>query len=267
MLDEIDNMSLRAEFNTRTIMDGSYAGLEINDAFSPSAPLWLDGPRINPEGFPFKLSDPFDLARGAIDSFVLQQLDMWSSDTASVPSPFLQEHVESGVFSAPLSAALLAAMSGSITFTGPAPVFEEIPAVQPNPNNGLWIQNGPNAGGGMRMHLAGTSTRLLGIENINVLHESGTMIHQQIEALDRALAVTSGNRGTLGATHNRLEYTIESLEITSENLNTAISRISDADMAREVLNSSKATTMFQASQAMLAHAKQMPQAVLQLLGQ
>ena len=265
MLDEIDNMALRAEFNTRTLMDGSYSGLELNPAFDPSQPIWEDGPTFNPKGFPFLLSgNPhIDPARQAIDDFVMHQLQEWATqNNISVPSPFTQQHVESGVFSAPLAAALHAAMSGGITFGTPVQ-----PVVQPNEANGIWIQNGPNVGGGLRMNLAGTSTRLLGIEHINVLHESGDMIHQQLEALDRALAVVTGNRGTMGAVQNRLEFTIESLDIASENLGAAISRIADADMAKELMNYSKSNVLHQASQAMLAHANQMPQAVLQLLSQ
>jgi len=39
----------------------------------------------------------------------------------------------------------------------------------------------------------------------------------------------------LGAVQNRLEFTIDSLNITSENLSAAESRIRDADMAREMM--------------------------------
>jgi len=269
MIEEIDNMALRAEFNTRTIMDGSYAGLELNPNFDPSAPIWLDGPTFNQEGFPFLLSvtDPIGQAEAAINNYVITQLEAWAAEkNISLPAPlFTQSHVEAGTFSAPLAATLNAIMSG-LTFTV-NPTGEEVPIVSPEPSNGLWIQNGPNVGGGMMMHMMGTSSRLLGIENINVLHESGDVIHQQIETLDKALAIVTGNRGTLGATQNRLEFTIESLDITSENLSEAISRIADADMAKEIMNSSKAEIMFQASQAMLAHANQAPQSVLQLLSQ
>jgi flagellin len=62
-----------------------------------------------------------------------------------------------------------------------------------------------------------------------------------------------------------LEHTINNLGTSAENLTAAESRIRDVDMAKEMMQQTKASILAQASQAMLAQANQMPQGVLQLL--
>ena len=73
-------------------------------------------------------------------------------------------------------------------------------------------------------------------------------------------------RSYLGAVQNRLEFTIQNLDIASENLSNANSRIRDADMALEMMELTQANVLQQAAVSMLAQANQAPQAVLQLLG-
>jgi len=83
-------------------------------------------------------------------------------------------------------------------------------------------------------------------------------VENQINAVSKA-------RSYLGANQNRLENTINNLDITSENLTAAESRIRDVDMAKEQMAFTKNNILTQASQAMLAQANQLPQGVLQLL--
>lgn len=86
-----------------------------------------------------------------------------------------------------------------------------------------------------------------------------------ITAFDKAINTVSTERAKLGAFQNRLEHTIANVDTSAENLQAAESRVRDVDMAKEMLNFSKANILSQASQAMLAQAKQAPQGVLQLL--
>ena len=69
----------------------------------------------------------------------------------------------------------------------------------------------------------------------------------------------------MGAVQNRLEHTINNLNVTSENLTAAESRIRDVDMAKEMMQFTKNNILTQAAQAMLAQANMQPQGVLQLL--
>lgn len=93
-------------------------------------------------------------------------------------------------------------------------------------------------------------------------HEKATAA---IEIFDDAIAKVSGFRSELGAYQNRLEHTINNLGTSSENLTAAESRIRDVDMAKEMMQQTKASILAQASQAMLAQANQAPQGILQLL--
>ncbi|WP_312109718.1 flagellin N-terminal helical domain-containing protein [Brevibacillus reuszeri] len=83
--------------------------------------------------------------------------------------------------------------------------------------------------------------------------------------VENQINAVSAARSYLGANQNRLENTINNLNITSENLTAAESRIRDVDMAKEQMQFTKNNILTQASQAMLAQANQLPQGVLQLL--
>lgn len=104
----------------------------------------------------------------------------------------------------------------------------------------------------------------LGISDVDVSDRESA--NKSIGIIDNAIEKVSMQRAALGAQHNRLEYTISSLTTAAENLTDAESRISDADMAKEMMNYAKFNILFQAAQAMLAQAIQQPQSVLQLLG-
>jgi flagellin len=86
-----------------------------------------------------------------------------------------------------------------------------------------------------------------------------------IQTIKDAINKVSTNRANLGSLQNRLEYTINNLDTTAENMTSANSRIRDTDMAKEMMNYTKMNILTQSAQAMLAQANQQPQAILQLL--
>lgn len=87
-----------------------------------------------------------------------------------------------------------------------------------------------------------------------------------ITTLDAAIEQVSTERAKLGAYQNRLEHTINNLQVAAENLTAAESRIRDVDMAQEMMNFTRNQILMQAGTAMLAQANAKPQSVLQLLG-
>ncbi len=89
--------------------------------------------------------------------------------------------------------------------------------------------------------------------------------HGVIERIDEAILVVSRQRGSLGATQNRLNYVTASLENAIENLTAAESSIRDADVAEEMAQFTRSQILTQASTAMLAQANALPQSALQLL--
>ncbi|WP_338658611.1 flagellin [Paraclostridium sordellii] len=83
--------------------------------------------------------------------------------------------------------------------------------------------------------------------------------------VDKALETINTGRATLGAAQNRLECTSSNLTTSTENLSAAESRIRDVDVAKEMVKLSKLNILTQASQAMVAQAKQQPESITQLL--
>jgi flagellin len=83
--------------------------------------------------------------------------------------------------------------------------------------------------------------------------------------IDTALNTLNTERALYGATQNRFEAVIGTLQVASENQAAARARIMDADFAAETANLSRAQILQQAGNAMVAQANQLPQQVLQLL--
>ncbi len=86
-----------------------------------------------------------------------------------------------------------------------------------------------------------------------------------IAALDLAVNSVSRVRGQFGAAQNRLTTTIANLQIQSENLSAAESRIRDVDVAVETASLTRNSILQQAAISILSQANTQPQAALQLL--
>ena len=86
-----------------------------------------------------------------------------------------------------------------------------------------------------------------------------------IDTIDTQIAAVSTARAGFGAVQNRFESTINSLQVSAENLSAAKSRIADTDMAAEMVKYTASNILQQAGTAMLAQANQSGQGVLQLL--
>ena len=89
--------------------------------------------------------------------------------------------------------------------------------------------------------------------------------NETLKNIDYALNKVTLQRSKLGATQNRLEYTMNNLPTPEENLTAAESRIRDVDMAEEMMNYTKASILSQVAIAMLAQAQKQSQSILQLL--
>ena len=83
--------------------------------------------------------------------------------------------------------------------------------------------------------------------------------------IDAAIDAISQGRGDLGAIQNRLGGLISNLQVSSENLSAAESRIRDVDVASESAALTKNTILQQAAISVLAQANVQPQAALSLL--
>ncbi|MFU1796324.1 flagellin [Paenibacillus azoreducens] len=126
------------------------------------------------------------------------------------------------------------------------------------------FQIGVTSGESLTVSLSSNKASALGISNLSISTEAGAK--SALSIIKSAISKVSTNRANLGAYQNRLEHTINSLGVTSENLSAANSRIKDADMATEMTAFTKNQILVQAGTAMLAQANSAPQAVLKLLG-
>ena len=131
--------------------------------------------------------------------------------------------------------------------------------------NGAKFQIGANANQTITLSIGNMGAVSLGIESTKFSLGSQGAAETALSNIDAALSIVSVQRANLGAVQNRLEHTIANLNVASENLSAAESRVRDVDMAKEMMEFTKNNILSQAAQAMLAQANQQPQGVLQLL--
>ena len=103
----------------------------------------------------------------------------------------------------------------------------------------------------------------LGLGSVSIADQESAAA--AVDAIKAAINMVSDVRGTLGATQNRLDHTINNLSVMTENIQDAESTIRDTDVADEMMAYTKNNILIQSAQAMLAQANQVPQGVLQLL--
>ncbi len=125
------------------------------------------------------------------------------------------------------------------------------------------VQVGANEGQTLDMRIPEISLSNMGITNTDV--SSGDSAKEAINQIKDGLQYISDVRSRLGAYQNRLEHTDNSLDITTENMTSAYSRIMDVDMAEEMTVYSTQQVLSQAGTSMLAQANKRPSEVLQLL--
>jgi flagellin len=139
---------------------------------------------------------------------------------------------------------------------------------------------GSTSSGGVTFDVGDTAAQQMTIPDINL--QSGAMlgmIQQDSSgaytmnatgsdagsALDDALQQVAAGRATLGAAESRLNLSASSLQVEQQNIASAVSGLSDVDMAQESTQLAKYNILMQSGAAMLAQANQAPQSVLKLL--
>ena len=127
----------------------------------------------------------------------------------------------------------------------------------------MTLQIGANEDQTLELRIPPITKKNLGLSHTDVLtmESSG----RAIDEIAGAISFVSSIRSSLGAYQNRLEHTTTSLDISSENLTGAYSRIMDTDMAAEMTKYSSYQVISQAATSMLAQANERPSQVLQLL--
>ncbi|WP_278420525.1 flagellin [Stutzerimonas kunmingensis] len=125
------------------------------------------------------------------------------------------------------------------------------------------VSFGMSAGDASFKAVADVTSTLKQVKDIDIATQEGAQ--SAIGIIDSAIAQIDSNRSDLGAVQNRFDNTIANLQNIAENASAARGRIQDTDFAAETANLSKNQILQQAGTAILAQAKQLPQAVLSLL--
>ena len=127
----------------------------------------------------------------------------------------------------------------------------------------LDLQTGANEGQQLAIRIPKISLDRLGIERSEVTTEESSS--RAITEIKGAIQYVSDVRSRLGAYQNRLEHTINNLNVSNENMTASYSNIMDVDMAEEMTTYTTQQVIAQAAVSMLAQANERPSQVLQLL--
>lgn len=137
---------------------------------------------------------------------------------------------------------------------------------------GLTLQIGDTADdfNKVTVHIQNMNSESLGLKDLRdtglmTQDAASTALNLIKNGAKSAINTVSSVRADLGAMQNRLEHTINNLDVATENMESSNSRIRDTDMAKEMMEYTKQNVLTQAAQAMLAQANQQPQSILQLL--
>ena len=137
-------------------------------------------------------------------------------------------------------------------------------------NRVMQFQVGANADQNMRIYIGTMTAEALGLRNSqgeeNIISvEDPESSNAVIATIDNALQNVSKQRADLGAYQNRMETMQKGIDVASENLTAANSRIADTEMASEIVEYTKNAILAQASTAMLSQANSQSANVLKLL--
>jgi flagellin len=119
--------------------------------------------------------------------------------------------------------------------------------------------------------ISSLNERLNAISDISIESEEGGRslgggdTNEIFARLDDAITQVTDFRATLGAMQSRMNSTITNIDVTSENLASAQSRIRDVDYAAETANLTQNRILSAAGTAVLTQANAVPETVLQLL--
>ncbi|WP_390367477.1 flagellin [Flavonifractor plautii] len=283
--DEIDRIADSANFNGIKLLDGSMsanATTKINNAGTGTTAAVdvsivadtvfnADGTELN---LKFKLAavstNKTDGAKVSADGTVTISLKKGTQYSAEDIQALLAK--AKGTKAGINEDILQAAQNATVTGTGVADktgawttLGVSTAAAQANKGKPLTLQIGDTSDNfnQLKVGIKDCHVAALGLTDMKIGDQ--TSAAAALDKIKSAINYVSDVRGTLGATQNRLDHTINNLSVMQENIQDAESTIRDTDVADEMMAYTKNNILIQSAQAMLAQANQVPQGVLQLL--
>jgi flagellin len=104
----------------------------------------------------------------------------------------------------------------------------------------------------------------LGVDSLEVSTKEGAQ--DSLASIDKAIETVSGQRAILGSLQNRLTSTSNNLQVYTENMSAANSRIRDVDYAEETAKQARNSIIQSAGTSVLAQANMSGQSAMKLIG-
>ena len=270
---EIDRIAESANFNGIQLLDGSRS--EVTTFSSTQFQIAVDGVTLengNTGTITINIAtgrgtEAASLTLGTNTATVTITLATGTAYNATDIQNMLTELTSTTATTADMRA-LLAAVKGATVVGGGVGEQDTIAALGAGTKtNGeaLTLQIGDTSDdfNQLAVSIRATDSESLAIDELDISTQEGAAA--ALDVIKAAINYVSDVRGTLGATQNRLDHTINNLSVMEENIQDAESTIRDTDVAEEMMAYTKNNILIQSAQAMLAQANQVPQGVLQLL--
>jgi flagellin len=256
--EEIDRVATTTSFNGTKLLDGSFSAAKFQVGADAGQAITISG-----------ITNAQLAGMGVVNRASTQNSTDITTLTATVAGDLTVNGTDIGVLAAAgttqeRQAQVVDAINRISTTTGVGAFFDA-------PNNKIVMTSSATitltgAAGAKVGFVAADSAAAAASANMASLDVSSYGGAQlAIQQADAALSQVNGARATLGAVQNRFENTVANIQITSENLSAARSRITDTDFAAETAALTRAQILQQAGNAMLSQANQLPQQVLALL--
>ncbi len=244
---EITRLAKETEFNTQSLIDGSFELKGYTDNVQVKVQYYSDETRPNKYAL--------NISRAADGTF-------------SIPAADLNKIAPNAEVSQEGNILTISALDGTEIRLDMSDVSNATPytlAVNTDITGigAMRLQIGANEGQVIALSIPEVSLEKMDLEDIDCTTIAGAK--KAIGQLESALSYTSMVRSKMGAYQNRLDHAIASLDVTSENMTSSYSRIVDTDMAEEMTEYTRLQVLQQAGTSMLAQANEFPQQALQLL--
>ena len=271
---EINRIADSANFNGIKLLDGTMAGFknpgsmaitQNTQGAAGTAAVY----QIDLTGFSVEKSGTMSISLGGVTVDVNVTAGMSAGSFATAVANALTGQVDDGVngqFTAAVTGGTKIKLTASATGTAANGVLSGNFSLSAGDGiGGLTLQIGDTSDSWNQLAVSILDTHVssLGLDNMSIAKQTDAAA--ALDMIKNAINYVSDVRGTLGATQNRLDHTINNLSVMEENIQDAESTIRDTDVAEEMMAYTKNNILIQSAQAMLAQANQVPQGVLQLL--
>ena len=271
---EIDRIADSANFNGIKLLDGSMAGFDAPtsmaiDPTTAGTAATKAVYTIDLAGFSVDKSGTMSISLGGVTVDVDVTAGMSAGSFATAVASALSSQVDDGLgdkFAVAVASTTKITLTASANGTAANGVLSGNFSLSAGDGiGGLTLQIGDTSDSWNQLAVSILDTHVssLGLDKMSIANQTDAAA--ALDMIKNAINYVSDVRGTLGATQNRLDHTINNLSVMEENIQDAESTIRDTDVADEMMAYTKNNILIQSAQAMLAQANQVPQGVLQLL--